>query len=102
MEIRRIEHGIFDAPKGRFYLRTLEEYRRRVRIGQQVRLIMMAGDNENSKKRILHGEIKAIYPHIAVVEYPAVVRRCGVNCGILRRESFTLKELMIWNMGVTG
>lgn len=99
MEIKRIEHGIEDRPIGRFYLRTLREYRRTLRIGQQVRLVMMAGDNENSKKRILHGEIKAIYPHVVIVEYPAVVRRCGVNCGILRRESFTLKELMIWNMG---
>ena len=98
MEIKRMDHGVLDTPRGRFYLRTLEEYKRRVRIGQQVKLVMTDGEHENSKKRILRGEIKAIYPHIAIVEYPAVVRRCGVNCGIIRRESFTLKELMIWNM----
>jgi len=98
MEIKRIDHGVLDTPRGKFYLKTLDCYRRTLRIGQQVKLVMADGEYENSKKRILRGEIKAIYPHVAIVEYPAIVRRCGVNCGILRRESFTLKELMIWNM----
>lgn len=102
MEIRRIEHGIFeDRPIGRFYLRTLREYRRTLRIGQQVRLVQSACEDEDrGKKRVFKGRIKAIYPHIAVVEYPAMVINCGVRKEIDRRESFTLKELTIWNMGV--
>ncbi len=100
MEIKRIEHGIFeDRPIGRFYLRTLREYRRTLRIGQQVRLSMPIDDDGNTtKKRILRGKIKAIYPHIAVVEYPITVVNSGVKKEIDRWESFTLKELMIWNM----
>ena len=98
MEIKRIDHGVLDTPRGKFYLKTLDSYRRTLRIRQQVKLVMTDGEYENSKKRILRGEIKAIYPHVAIVEYPAVVIDCGKRKEINRRESFTLKELMIWNM----
>ncbi len=98
--MKQIEHGTYEQNSGcRFYLRTLRQYRRTLRIGQQVRLVMTAGENENTKKKILRGKIKAIYPHIAVVEYPITVVNSGVKKEIDRRESFTLKELMIWNMG---
>lgn len=99
MEIKRIDHGVLDTPRGKFYLKTLDSYRRTLRIGQQVKLVMADGEYENSKKRILRGEIKAIYPHVAIVEYPTGVKKCGDRREV-KRESFQIKQLMIWNMGV--
>ena len=96
----QIDHGCFDEPGYRFDLKTLARFRKTLKAGQKVNLATPIDDDGNTlRKRKCRGEIKAVYLHIAVVEYPTTVLRCGVACGIIRRESFTLKELMIWNMG---
>lgn len=80
--------------------RTLGQFRKKLKVGQMVKLLMKEGDFVGAFKRTFVAEIKEVYPHIAIVEYPIRVKRAGVYEGYMRRESFTLKELMIWNMRV--
>ena len=89
------DHGRICDPEFRFDLKTLEQFKRRLKVGQQVRLVIMEGEYVGAKKKVFAATVKEIYPYIAIVELSKGRTKRKTDC----RTSFTLKELMIWNMG---
>lgn len=103
MKGSEVDHGRFGQLNFKFTVKDLARYTKSLKPGQTVyvkKIVDLEGGG--TRTSVNRATVVEVYPHITVVDQPAVVKNCGKEKAVIRRTSYTNKELMIWNANEEG
>lgn len=92
-----VDHGRFGQLNFRFTVKDLARYTRTLKPGQTVYIKkIITEEGGRTRTSVNRATVVSVYPDVTIVDQPGVVKE--TRKAIIRRTSYTNKELMIWNM----